>query len=225
MKMNQILKYLLNGVLIVVSPVISYLLFAVLLSLIPVNRNAVTGGDTEIYIRSNGVHLELLLPVSTPYKDWSEAIQIDSRIKNRVHFLSFGWGDRNFYLHTPEWSDLTFGTAFTALLQKSPSAMHIDFYSSVDTGRLCKRIHINSDQYLEIIHFVDSAFQRDTNGHFIEIKELHYAQYDRFYEATGSYHLFYTCNTWTNQCLKNAGLRACLWTPFDRGTLFHYGKK
>jgi len=220
--MYKILKYLVRGLIITVMPVLVYLFSAILLSLVPVNRNAVPAGDTEIYIRSNGVHLELLLPAKTAYKDWSEVINIDSRIKNRVRYLSFGWGDRNFYLHTPEWSDLTFGTAFTALLQKSASAMHVDFYSSVRTGRLCKKIRITGEQYLEIIRFVDLAFQRDENGNFIEIKDLHYSQYDLFYEATGSYHLFYTCNTWTNRCLKNAGLKASLWTPFDRGTLFHY---
>jgi len=220
--MNTIVKHLIKGFLIIVSPVITYLVFALLFSLIPVNRNAVLGDDTEIYIRSNGVHLELLLPVKTAYKDWSEVIQIDSRIKNHVHFVSFGWGDRNFYKHTPEWSDLTFGTAFTALMQNSPSAMHVDFYTSVNTGKLCKKIRVSSEQYLVIVQFVDAAFQRDENGRFIEISDLHYTQNDVFYEATGSYHLFYTCNTWTNQCLKKAGLKASLWTPFDRGTLFHY---
>lgn len=223
--LKKILQLLFRGGILVLLFIAGYLFFAVILSLVPVNRNTSTGDDLDIFIRSNGVHLELLLPASTPDKDWLEELKIDKQLTDRVRYISFGWGDRNFYLHTPEWSDLTFSTAFTALLRKSPSAMHIDYYSTVSTGRLCKKISISNEQYRRIVSFVDAAFQRNKNGQLIEITDLHYTPYDVFYEATGSYHLFYTCNSWTNQCLKISGLKASLWTPFDRGTLFHYRKE
>ncbi len=220
--MKAVLRYLFRGLVFLLSPVISYLFFAVLLSLIPVNRHPQVNDDIEIYIRSNGVHLEIILPVKTPVKDWSEEIRIDAQIADTVQYISFGWGDKNFYTNTPEWSDLTFPTAFKAMLLKSPSAMHVDFYSSLHTGNMCRRLHIGSEQYREMVHFVDAAFQRDSHGSLIPIKNLHYSQFDCFYEARGTYNLFFTCNTWTNRCLKTGGLKACLWTPFDRGILFHY---
>ena len=43
--------------------------------------------------------------------------------------------------------------------------------------------------------------------------------HDNFYEANGSYHLFRTCNVWTNQVLINAGIKTAIWTPFDSGIL------
>lgn len=220
--MKAVLRFLFRALALLLSPVIIYLIFAVMLSLIPVNRNRNLSEGIEIYIRSNGVHLQVVLPVENPIKDWSEEITIDKRIAGRVQYISFGWGDKNFYYHTPEWSDLTFATTFKALMLKSPSLMHIDFYASVPEGRLCKQLLISREQYLRMVDFVDAAFQRDSVNHLIPVNDLHYNPTDRFYEAKGSYHLFCTCNTWTNSCLKSAGLKACLWTPFDRGILWHY---
>ena len=49
-----------------------------------------------------------------------------------------------------------------------------------------------------------------------------YGNHDIFYEAKGSYNLFYTCNTWTNSALKAANQKASLWTVYDKGILYHY---
>ena len=49
-----------------------------------------------------------------------------------------------------------------------------------------------------------------------------YGNNDQFYEAVGSYSCFKTCNTWTNQALKESKLKACLWTPFDFGIISKY---
>ncbi len=113
---KRIVKLLFRGGLLVLSLIPCYLFFAVLLSLIPVHRNTTAGGDLEIFIRSNGVHLELLLPAKTKEMDWLKELRIDPLLADQVKYISFGWGDRNFYIHTPEWSDLTLSTTLTALL-------------------------------------------------------------------------------------------------------------
>ena len=48
-----------------------------------------------------------------------------------------------------------------------------------------------------------------------------YGENDAFYEAVGSYNLFYTCNTWTNNALKAMHTDAALWTITEQG-LFHH---
>ena len=55
-----------------------------------------------------------------------------------------------------------------------------------------------------------------------EVKVKALAKADAFYDAKGSYNLTRTCNTWTNNALKAAGLKACLWTPFDSGIFWQY---
>ncbi|MFM7854609.1 MAG: DUF2459 domain-containing protein [Flammeovirgaceae bacterium] len=59
----------------------------------------------------------------------------------------------------------------------------------------------------------------------LRTKILRYWDNDSFYEAKGTYNLFFTCNTWVNEGLKKAGLKACLWTPFDSGLLRKYDQQ
>ena len=44
-----------------------------------------------------------------------------------AEYLAFGWGDKGFYLDTPEWSDLKASTAFKAAFALGNSAMHTTF--------------------------------------------------------------------------------------------------
>lgn len=219
------LKYILRGIVFILLLCMAYVLFAGLFSIIPVNRKRAFSKDVEIFIRSNGVHIELVLPLKTKGKDWSEEISINPKIASSVRYISFGWGDKMFYYNTPEWSDLTFKTAFKALFLKSESVLHVGYYTSVRANKLCKAIAVSEEQYQIIANYIESGFRKGNKQNKILIDDLKYSEFDCFYEANGSYNLFFTCNTWTNKCLKEAGLKASLWTPFDRGTLYHYRKE
>ncbi|MDH5654622.1 MAG: DUF2459 domain-containing protein, partial [Spirochaetia bacterium] len=84
------------------------------------------------------------------------------------------------------------------------------------------KISISLEQYRILVQYIQSSFQKDRNGKFIRIPCCTYdGLNDNFYEAEGSYHLFYTCNSWTNEALKKIGVRAALWAPFDRAILYH----
>lgn len=202
--------------------VATYTIFAIIFSIIPVNKDAASNNGIDVYIKSNGVHLDIVLPIRNEIKDWSTDIWIDNKITHSANFISFGWGDKEFYLNTPEWSDLTLKTSITAMFLKRPSAMHIDYYKALQTSDKCKMIFVNEEQYKAIVDFIENSFMKDAFGNKIQIQGFQYNRFDCFYDATNSYNLFFTCNTWTNKCLKVSGLKACLWTPFDRGTLYHY---
>ncbi|MDK7354048.1 DUF2459 domain-containing protein, partial [Rothia aeria] len=61
------------------------------------------------------------------------------------------------------------------------------------------------------------------NNHPIYIEtNAQYGEDDAFYEANGKYSIFYTCNTWTNNVLKKAGLKASFWAAFDDGLMSQY---
>ncbi len=217
-------KYVKWIISIIVLLISSYMIFAILLSLIPVNRDIDSNNEIDIYIKSNGVHLDIVLPLRNEIKDWTTDIWIDDRISQLTNFISFGWGHKQFYRNTQEWSDLSMKTAINAIFLKSPSAFHIVYYKDLQISDKCKLISINIDQYKTIIDFIENSFLRDSLGHTVKIQDLQYNSFDVFYDANDSYNLFYTCNTWTNKCLKESGLKACVWTPFDKGTLFHYRK-
>ncbi len=86
----------------------------------------------------------------------------------------------------------------------------------------CKKITIDLNEYKKLIVFINDSF-RLNNGNVTKIDtKAVYGNNDAFYEAKGSYSLFYTCNTWANQALKAANQKAALWTITDSGIFRHY---
>ena len=70
-----------------------------------------TGPDgVTIYILSNGVHTWIVMPKVNQDMDWRLYAQPqhlrDPRWGNADH-VAIGYGNRDFYLNTPTWGDLT----------------------------------------------------------------------------------------------------------------------
>lgn len=222
---ESIFKILLKILFFILILVIFYGLSAFVFSIIPVNKNQTEQPkEYTIYIKSNGVHTDLVLPIKTDLKDWSEKIKYENiQSKDSTHhYLAFGWGDKGFYLDTPEWSDLKASTAFNAAFNLGTSAMHTTFYKKIQETESCVKIEISKEHYQKLIAFIEASFQYDANGNPIFIEATTYGKNDSFYEAHRTYNLFYTCNTWANQALKVSGLKAAFWTPSDKGIFYHY---
>ena len=217
-KIFKIIAYTLGGF---IGLVILYFAAFFLLSHIKVNKEyQEPEAGIDIYLLSNGVHVDMVLPVKNEYKDWHQAIDYKKTPAqdSTMQYLAFGWGDKGFYLDTPTWADLKASVAFKALFYLSTTAMHTTFYPSMVENEQCRKIRVGKDEYLKIVHYIENQFQRDEAGHFIFIPNVPlYGEYDSFYEAKGRYSLFFTCNTFTNQNLKQAGIAACFWTPFEKG--------
>ena len=82
---------------------------------------------------------------------------------------------------------------------------------------------ISKEQYQRLISYIERSLQTDASVNAITIgPNARYNDHDAFYEAKGSYNLFHTCNTWTNDALKVSGQKACWWTPYDKGILNLY---
>lgn len=180
--------------------------------------------DLAIYIKSNGVHTDIVVPIKTEYKDWSEKVKFDhiASKDSTMQFIGFGWGDKGFYLNTPEWSDLKFSTAFNAAFYLGTSAMHATFYKQIKENENCIKINISKEEYANLIKYIEDSFQVDADGSPILINATTYGQNDSFYEAKRKYSLFYTCNTWANNALKSADQKAAVWSPTDTGIFCHY---
>jgi len=222
---KQSLKIFGRIVLGIISFFILYVGSALLISKISVNED-VSHKDKaiEIFIVSNGVHTDIVVPVKNEFKDWSKEIlfQQTKSKDSLVNYLAFGWGDKGFYLNTPEWSDLKASTAFNAAFGLSSSAMHTTFYKSMKEDASCKKIKISADDYKKLITYISDSFKFDSSRRVQWISDYSYGNSDAFYEANGSYNLFYTCNTWANNGLKIANQKASLWTVTDTGIFCHY---
>ena len=141
-----------------------------------------------------------------------------------------GWGDKGFFLETPTWSDLKVSTAFNALFYLGSATMHTTFYkeSELQENASCKKISISKENYQKLVNFIENSLKTSENGDYqliLKGETPHsYGDDDIFFEAKGAYSLFYTCNTWTNNALKAANMKACLWTLFDKPILAKYEK-
>lgn len=181
--------------------------------------------EIPIYIYTNGVHTDIVMPVRNDLHDWSTKIPFtNTRSKETDYrFVGIGWGDKGFYLDTPTWADLKFSTAFKAAFWLSESAMHCSYYKTMKEGDDCKMIMISRNQYKDLVKFVDEKFDKDAGGNYILVPtDAVYGNNDAFYDANGKYSFLDTCNTWANNALKAAGQKAAWWTPSDYGIFLHY---
>lgn len=202
-----------------------YLAAAATLSRIPVRRRPPDGPqEVEIYLLSNGVHTDLVVPVVHELMDWRRLIAYaDTPAADAsMPYVGFGWGDKGFYLNTPEWSQLKPHVAFEAMFWLSTTAVHATFHAAPVQGPDCVLLRLTRAEYTRLVRFIRGSFEYDAHGRVEHIEGHSYGQFDAFYEARGTYNLFYTCNSWANAALKIAGQRAALWTPFDHGIFRHY---
>lgn len=227
MSIKKVLKITLYVILTPVALVGLYLLFAFGLSRITVAAEPSDNNNIPMYILTNGVHTDLVMPVRTSQIDWSKSVLFENTIgkDTTAQWIAFGWGDKGFYLETPTWADLKCSTAFKAATGLSTAAIHATYYRSLREGKDCIRTSIDSGKYARLIAYIQQSFKRDDNGGIMHIvTNANYGRTDAFYEAKGSYSLFHTCNTWANSGLIACGQRACLWTPFDKGIFYQYRK-
>lgn len=211
------IKHLIKWPLYILTLPLSYLIIALILSIITVNgnRNQQTG-DKIIYLTTNGVHLGIVLPIA----HIENSLISDLYIETSDQYLSFGWGDKNFYLNTPTWGDLTIKNAFSAVFLKSATLLHVTRYQAAHSKWIA--VNVSEEALKQLNYYIANTFALNKNGLKIMLEGKGYTKWDNFYQAKGSYSLFKTCNTWVNTGFKQSGLKACFWTPFDFGLLRKY---
>lgn len=211
--LQKILKWFLYFLLI---PAI-YIIISLILGYITVNRTELShDNNKEIYLSTNGVHLYIVIPVNNISTELKKGLKFTRDDK----YLSFGWGDENFYLNTPTWHDLTFWNAFKALFLKGSALIHLTRYTEIEKPWI--KVNLSESELKKLNQFILKSFKKDTNGNKIIIANSGYSINDDFYKANGHYSIFKTCNTWVNKVFKESGLKSCLWTPFDFGLIDKY---
>jgi len=206
---KKILRKLFKIVLYIVLIPVIYILVGLTLGSIPVNTDQEESLLTElIYIGSSGVHVDIIIPKS----QISEALFKDLKDDDLYDYYAFGWGEENFFLNTPTWADLTFKNAFTAAFLKSSTLMHVSRNKKIKDHWI--PVKVSKTQLKALNAYIHKSFTQKEN-HKILIEGVSYWKYDNFYKAEGNYTLFTTCNTWANTALKESGIKACVWTPFD----------
>lgn len=223
--MKKALKITLKIFLVLFGFIILYLIAVFSLSKITVNQEPNTKPEVEVYILTNGVHTDIVMPTKNDQIDWSQQVKFENtKVADSTYkYIAMGWGDKGFYLETPEWSDLKASVALKAASGLSNTAIHATYYKNLKEGDDCKKMMISKEQYDRLIQYISESFKKDASGNFLNIKtNAIYGKTDAFYEANGSYSLFHTCNTWANNGLKASGQKCCFWTATDSGIFSKY---
>lgn len=218
----RVVRFALKGLVLVLLLCGLYVGAAEVLARMPGGgREPTENGEYVVYVTTNGVHVDLWLPVWTDVMDWAAWIPPEVPLGSRTH-ASFGWGDRGFYTQVPTWGDLTPGVALRGALLPSPTAMRVasTYRPHRDSlGVDAFPIGLDRAEYAALVEFVQGSFRVDATGALVLIDHPGYTERDRFFEGEGSYHLFRTCNEWVSNGLRAAGIAAPAWTPFERNVL------
>ncbi|HYD66534.1 TIGR02117 family protein [Azospirillum sp.] len=193
-----------------------FALLAYALPLIPSPGDSLPTEGVEVFVCSNGVHTDLVLPAVTDAMDWTAVLprsDFPLAPADSTH-LSFGWGDRAFYLETRRWSDLNPRTAWRALFGGGPTVVHVYHLRRPVAGEDCGRLVLGEGAYGRLVAYVRAAFRSDR-----PILGASYSGDDRFYEAYGTYGPVLTCNEWTARALRAAGVPMGIWTPLASGVM------
>ena len=208
--MKKYLKKSLKAIAIFLAVPLLYLLISLITSYIPLNASEANSSKNHtVYLHTNGVHLDIALAKS----DLDSLLLKDLQHRPQDRYFSFGWGDRNFYLNTPTWGDLTANNAITALFMTSETLIHLTRYANKRTD--WTEIKVNNAQLKSLNKYILESFQLGEGAAKTMLAGKGYSFRDDFYEAVGSYSCFNTCNSWVNAAFKQAGIKASLWTPFD----------
>lgn len=198
-------------------------------SIIPKNKNYQNvKKEVEIFLVSDGIHTDFIVPTISSFFNWKNILDdqhYDTKF-TKDNFLGIGWGDRGFYLDIPTWSDLTPKVAAKALLVPSKTVMHISSYTESTLPKDKKyfeSIHLDVEQYLQLCQYICSYFQEKDNQVQL-IPDVGYTPDDNFYESTGTYHAFCTCNFWVNKGLILTGVRMPIWCHWGGGMFYQLKK-
>jgi uncharacterized protein (TIGR02117 family) len=216
------LRKLLRALRLVAVALLAFLLlYGLAVALLPrfaVNSAyAPPASGLTIYVESNGVHTDFVVPVRSSVVDWTAVVHPAdfARVDDSFSYVAFGWGDRGFYLETPHWSDLKLGTAFKATFFLSSSAMHVTYVRfEPQRDAECRRLVVSDEQYRALVDFLLASFARDERGAVRRIDHPGYTPCDAFFEAVGTYSFVDTCNEWTGAGLRAMGVKTGCWTPF-----------
>ena len=201
--------------LILLIPVYIFI-FYIITSLVPINEKKTGEKNKYFFLYSDQIHVDIIIP-----KKYFEKYSFSGIYFNtNEQFISFGWGDMEFYYKTPTIKHLNFKTAFRAFFLKTPTLIHVKRYQTAN--KVWKKIAVSSFQLEKILEYLNNSFETDSQNKKIKTDDLSYWHNDNFYLAKGSYFFFNTCNTWVNNALKFAGMKACLQTPYSFGIMLRY---
>lgn len=137
-------------------------------------------------------------------RDFDPAKSLGTLDFNGKYWLEFGWGDADFYQALGE--DILLG--LKALIIPTGAVMHVHGFNGSPASNFPRteilELHVTPDGYAGLLEFIRASFAHDAAGKVMPLGPGLYGL-SRFYEGTGTYSMFNTCNTWMAKVLAAGG--------------------
>jgi uncharacterized protein (TIGR02117 family) len=158
----------------------------------------------RIWVVSNGWHSGIVLARA----DVPESVIPEIADFPHARFFEFGWGDAEFYPAREAGAWLALRAAFPG-----PAVMHVaglpDHPARIWPNVTILPFAVTAEALTRLLVFLRDSFDRAGAGR-AAMKARGIYPFSLFYPATGRFHLFNTCNSWTAQALTATGLGASL---------------
>jgi uncharacterized protein (TIGR02117 family) len=177
----------------------------------------------QICVDNIGIHSNILLPIVTNDFDWHRYLSIENigiDRANNYKYLSFGWGDKDFYMSSPSLSNLNLSITFKALFLPTSSVIYIQGYNFLPINMEVKCVKIGEIDYFKLTDFILSTFELSNNAEKIRIGNGH-TENGGFYAANGSYSILRNCNSWVAEGLRKANINTPLWSGLSAPIMWH----
>lgn len=163
-----------------------------------------------IYVESNPIHTGLVMPkvaAGVDWRRWARPEDLADPRYARFDHVAIGWGQKDFYLGTPTWREVKPRVILAALIGSDATLMHVEHLPRPAPGPDERSVTLTPEQYRRLAAFIIASFRPGGRRY------PGYGAGDAFYDARGHYDAFRTCNSWTGDALRRAGVRVGRWTP------------
>lgn len=178
------------------------------------------GGRHAVYITNHGWHTGVIVP----------AAPMQARVPHlaerfpAARQMEFGWGDKDFY----QAAESSLGLALQAILWPTDTVVRAigisrdmeDYAQPAGLVGLC----VDDRSLAALLTFLEQSFARGPDGG-LQPSQTSPGRRSQFYEGTGQYHLFNTCNTWTAKALNSMGMDISPTLKLTAGSVMDYLKQ
>ncbi|MFO0158239.1 MAG: DUF2459 domain-containing protein [Alphaproteobacteria bacterium] len=162
------------------------------------------GPAQQIWVVSNGWHSGIVLARA----DVPESAIPEIADFPHARFFEFGWGDAEFYPAREAGAWLALRAAFPG-----PAVMHVaglsDYPARIWPNVTILPFAVSAEALSRLLAFLRDSFDRAGAGRAVVTARGIYP-FSLFYPATGRFHVFNNCNSWTAQALTAMGFGVSL---------------
>ncbi|NJM51619.1 MAG: DUF2459 domain-containing protein [Sphingomonadales bacterium] len=173
----------------------------------------------DIFVETNGVHVSIIVPMAAAGEDMGDLIRPEHLSDPDLYgtHAMIGWGHAGVYRNARTWADVRAADIGSAVIGSGDSLLHI--YHLIRPKPLIyrKKLRISDIEYRRLIKSIRASFKLGSNN--APIPYAAYGPNNIFYEANGRYSAITTCNEWTGQMLRRAGVKVGIWTPMPGGVM------